>query len=131
MATNEGEVYFKLVGDFDPDVVTKEIGIEPSRVKRKGHPRPKYDFWHYSHGKIVGDFIDVYEMSAKLIAVLQPKTREISDAIKKHSLMAELQVVLWISMDEEISTPAIGFDQNTIEFLSKVGATIDIDTYRH
>jgi hypothetical protein len=31
VATNEGEVYFKLVGDFEPDVVTKEIGIEPSR----------------------------------------------------------------------------------------------------
>lgn len=131
MATNEGEVYFKLVGDFDPYVVTKEIGIEPSRTKRKGHPRPKHDSWQYSNGKVIADFIDVYEMSSKLITVLQPKTSAIAEAIKKHGLMAELQVVLWISMDEEISTPAIGFDQNTIEFLSNVGATIDIDTYRH
>jgi Domain of unknown function (DUF4279) len=131
VATNEGEAYFKLVGDFEPDVVTKEIGIEPSRTKLKGHPIPKYDSWHYSNGKVVADLIDVYEMSSKLIAVLQPKTRAISDAIKKHGLMAELQVVLWISMDEEISTPAIGFDQNTIKFLSNVGATIDVDTYRH
>lgn len=88
MATNEGEVYFKLIGDFDPDVVTKEIGIEPSRTKRKGHPRPKYDSGQYSHGKVVADFIDVYEMSAKLITVLQSKTDAIAEAIKKHGLMA-------------------------------------------
>ena len=83
VATNEGEVYFKLIGDFDPDVVTKEIGIEPSRTKRKGHPRPKYDSWQYSHGKVVADFINVYEMSAKLITVLQPKEPLIESLVSR------------------------------------------------
>lgn len=131
MATNEGEVYFKLVGEFDPDIVTKELGIEPTRVKRKGSPMPKYDAWHYSQGKATADFIDIYEMSSKLIETLDPKANAIVEVIKKHKLIAELQVVLWITMNDEISTPTIGFEQNVIQFLSKVGASIDIDTYRN
>jgi hypothetical protein len=34
-------------------------------------------------------------------------------------------------MNDEISSPAIGFEQNVIQFLSKVGASIDIDTYKN
>ncbi len=96
MATNEGEVYLKLIGDFDPDVVTKEIGIEPSRTKRKGHPRPKYDSWQYSHGKVVADFIDVYEMSAKLITVLQPKDSIRGSLRLTQSPKRSRNMVLWL-----------------------------------
>lgn len=131
MGTNEGEVYFKLVGEFDPDIVTKELGIEPTRTKQKGSPIPKFDSWHYSHGKVIADFIDIYEMSSKLVEELNPRAEVIAEVVRKHKLMAELQVVLWITMNEEISTPAIGFEQNVIQFLSKVGASIDIDTYRN
>jgi glutaredoxin-related protein len=46
-------------------------------------------------------------------------------------LSAVLQVVLRITMDDTKSMPAIGFDENTIKFLSNVGAFIDVDTYRN
>jgi len=41
-----------------------------------------------------------------------------------------LEVVLRITLDETKSTPAIGFDSRVISFLNRVGASIDIDTYR-
>ncbi len=131
MASNEGEVYFKLVGEFDPDAVTKDLGIEPTSIRNKGRPLPEYDSWEYSQGKKSGELINVYEMSSSLVKLLEPKADAIAEAIKKYNLSAELQVVLWITMDESISTPTVGFDERTIQFLNKVGASIDVDTYRN
>jgi len=34
-------------------------------------------------------------------------------------------------MNEEHSTPAIGFEVDTVKFLGEIGAFIDIDTYKH
>lgn len=130
--TNEAEVYFALYGDeFDPDAVTRMVGIEPTSIKRKKDPIPKHTWWRYSLGKIENDVINIYDMSAALIAVLQPHQEKIAQVKTSHSLNAVLSVVLWITCDETISTPAIGFDENVISFLNTVGATIDIDTYRN
>jgi len=51
--------------------------------------------------------------------------------VHEHNLHAVLEVVLWISWDDSIPTPAIGFERSVIEFLFKTGAVIDIDTYRN
>ncbi len=68
MTKNEGEVYFKLTGeDFDPDEITRELGIEPTRTRRKGNPIPRYSSWHYSVGKIVDETVDIYEVSTPAI----------------------------------------------------------------
>ena len=40
-------------------------------------------------------------------------------------------MVLWFSMNEEHSTPAIGFEVETVNFLGEIGAFVDIDTYKH
>ncbi|WP_230552727.1 DUF4279 domain-containing protein [Teredinibacter turnerae] len=41
LKTNEGRVYFALDGDnFDPDKVTKLLGIEPTSIRRKGSRIP-------------------------------------------------------------------------------------------
>jgi len=126
---NDAEVYFRLVGDnFDPTEVV--LGIQPTRIQRKGTPIPKLSSWVYSTGKIINESIDVYEMSSGLVSQLEPYTDAIIAAMKTHSLEAVFQVVLTITLDESKSTPAVGFDQRTISFLDRVGASIDIDTYR-
>jgi len=130
--TNECEVYFRLFGDdFDPIKITEILRIEPTSAKRKGSPLPKKAYWKLSTGKIEADFIDVYEMVSSLVDRLIPLTEEINRAQSKYHLEAVLQVVLWISTDETISTPAIGFDVKAINFLNSVGASIDIDTYKN
>jgi hypothetical protein len=127
---NKCEVYFGLRGDnFDPKEITDIIGIEPTKGKQKADAIPKNSYWNYSLGKIENGIIDVYELSSKLVSILQPLENNILKAIKKHNLRAALEVVIWFSTDEEISTPAIGFDETTIQFLNSIGATIDIDTY--
>lgn len=128
---NEGEVYFALFGDeFEPDEVTKIIGIEPTKIWRKGSPIPRFTFWKYSTGKVENEVVDVYEMSSSLIAKLAPHVDNIVKAKEMFKLQAVLEVVLTITPDDSKSTPAIGFELEVIAFLNRVGATIDIDTYR-
>lgn len=137
METNEGYVYFAFDGkDFDPHELTKFLGIEPTSAWRKGtkipeRGIPKKDEWIFSSEKIAQELIDIYEMSSKLIAQLKPKTQLIIEAKRRFNIEPRFQVVLWISMNDEHSTPAIGFEVDVIEFLAKVGAFIDIDTYRN
>ena len=128
---NEGEVYFALCSeaDFDPHDITRAVGIESSRTKRRASPRPKHTSWEVSSGRVESAVIDIYAMSSALISRLQAHADKIVQAKRQFGLTAYLEVVLWISVDEATSTPAIGFDMNVISFLYEVGAHIDVDTY--
>ncbi len=129
---NEGEVYFALFGDdFDPGEVTKLVGLQPTSVRRKTYPLPKHAWWKVSIGKTEGELVDVYEMSSALIEKLAPHAQGILRAKQELRLEAILEVVLHISMNDSIPTPAIGFTPEVVSFLSRVGAGIDIDAYRN
>lgn len=137
MNTNEGYVYFAFSGkDFDPDELTAFLGIRPTTAWKKGtrNPErglPKRDIWNFSSERVVDELIDVYELSSQLVEQLKPKTQRIIEAKSRFNVEPYLQVVLYISMHEEHSTPAIGFEVDVIEFLAQVGASIDIDTYKN
>ncbi len=128
---NEGEMYFSLWGnDFDPDAVTRALEIEPSRVQRQAVPRPKMSSWVLSSGKLSADMLDVYDMGEALISRLSGSSETIRRVAERFNLAVTLQVVLTVSADDRLSTPAIGFSAETVQFLASVGASIDIDTYR-
>lgn len=125
---NKGEVYFSLWGDFDPS--TLSLGIEPTRIHEVRNHYPKQAAWIFSSGQFTDTYIDVYQMTSDLVNELKPHIEKIIKAKQDLVLEAVLEVVLTISSDEQFPTPAIGFDRDVISFLSDVGATIDIDTYR-
>jgi hypothetical protein len=128
---NIGEVYFSLRGDsLAPDVVTARIGIVPTRSRIKADPRPRTSAWELSSGRVTGEVVDVYDLASDLVERLAPKADAIRSLIGEFKLSATLQVVLTISADDALSTPAIGFDTTVIAFLASVGASIDVDTYR-
>ncbi len=136
LETNEGRVYFALDGDdFDPDELTEFLGIEPTSIKRKGETIPgripKMNSWTISTENIDADQIDVFEMAEEIINRLKSKKDLIIEAKERFNVSPRLEVVLWFSMNEDISTPAIGFEVDTIKFLGEIGAFIDIDTYKH
>jgi len=83
----------------------------------------------FSSNNIVDEVIDIYEMTTFLVKTLEPKIEVINEIRQKFNVTTRLEVVLSFSTNEEISTPTIGFDTTTINFLAKVGAFIDIDTY--
>ena len=133
---NEARVYFSLDGDdFDPDELTEFLGIKPTSIKRKGYKIsghvPRMNSWALSTENIVNDHIDVFEMARGLINCLKSKKDLIIEAKEHFNVSPRFEVVLWLSMDEDVSTPAIGFEVDTIKFLGDVGAFVDIDTYKH
>ena len=136
MATNEGRVYFALDGDdFEPEELTKFLGIEPTKIRVKGSnipgKVPAINTWEFSTENVINNYIDVFDMSTSIIEKLKAKKELILEAIEKFKLEPRLEVVLFFSLDEEHSTPAIGFESETIKFLADLGACIDIDTYKH
>ena len=136
MATNEGRVYFALDGDdFDPDSLTDYLGIEPTSIMRKGaripNKVPVRNSWAVSTENIVNEYIDVFDMACEITKQLIPKQELIIKAIQEFDLVPRLEVVLWFSVNEKHSTPALGFDSETIKFLGEIGAFIDVDTYKH
>ena len=136
MASNEGRVYFALDGDdFEPDVVTKILGILPTSVMRKGskipNKLPAKNSWELSTENVVNDYIDVFAMAESITDTLVPVKDKLKGVIETYNLVPRLEVVLWFSVNEEHSTPAIGFEPSTLSFLGEIGAFIDIDTYKH
>lgn len=135
--TSTGEVYLGLYGDdFEPNDVSDFIGLPATRVKRKGErnpqvPLPRTSSWKFSLGTVEATVIDVYAMSNDLVLRLAPFQAEIVEAVIKFGLEAEIQVVLWIDQDEAASMPALGFERAVLDFISAIGATIDIDMYRN
>ena len=137
MPSNEVEVYFALDGsNIDHNDITKRLGIQPSLIKQYDLKNDKSNkqqsqAWVLSSGKIIDEFADVYNLSLSLIEKLEPNILQMLDCIKQYNLTSRFQVVIWFSTDVQTSTPAIGFDERTISFLGKIGASIDIDTYLH
>lgn len=136
---NEGYVYFGVRGDFDVDAFTAMSGLQPTTAWNKGQRDPKRGLpmvalWDFGPDRTVtdsaDDLVDVYALSESLIDLLEPSTDRIAAALAQFGATATLQVVLRISIDDRLSTPAIGFSPKVISFLHRVGASIDIDTYR-
>jgi hypothetical protein len=136
LKSNECRVYFALNGgDFDPEEMTRFLGMKPTSTKRKGEKVPdripKFSSWVLSTANVVDECVDVYEMASEIVKQLQPRKELIMDATRKFGVFSKLQVVMSISVEEDASTPAIGFDVEIMQFLGEIGAFIDIDTYKH
>lgn len=131
---HEGYVYFGLRGAFDPDELTLRLGITPTSSCGQGtrNPKrglPKTSLWEVSTERIVAECIDVYELADQIVSKLEGNAAQIKDAIAALDLYAVLEVVLYFSTDDSVSTPAIGFSNRVLAFLADVNASIDIDTY--
>lgn len=135
--TNEVKVYFALKGDdFDPDEFTRQSGLTPTAVFRKGEPgryvdKYKFSNWEISTDWIANDVLLIDEIVDELIERIEDGAESIAKAVADFNVYAILEVVLRISMDENLSTPSLGFSSKAIAFLNRVGAEIDVDIYRN
>lgn len=130
-------IYFGLAGDFDPDAVSSEIGVVPTRSvakhskdRQRGIPRCSLLRFAQTHADAEGQVLDFYDLAEQVIDQLEPFTESFAAAVKTHGAKATLQVVLEFPVAEEISTPALGFSERVIRFVAATDASIDIDTYR-
>ena len=131
MASNEGRVHFTLSGyHFNPDDVTRLLGIEPTTVDasgaRSGLDKPVISSWELSTATMTDD-VDVYDLTNELIKQIEPIKEKILEVIKSHNLSPRIGVVLVLSVDKNETAPDVGFGARTIRFLADIGAFINVD----
>lgn len=122
-------LYFSFDSDFfNTEIITTELGIEPTSVMIKKDPVPKSTAWEY---KIeAGNEINLEIHIENLIKVFEPKIEIINRLKKDLNLKTRLQFVIDIDINPDASTPYFGFNIRTIHFLSKTDTEVDFDLYK-
>jgi hypothetical protein len=129
------DVSFGFSGKLNPDMITHALGIIPTRIWHEGERDPISNFprasgWEISTGILSGDkALNGYTAVASLISVLVPLAESIRNL--RDILGAEvcLSIAVFLSPDDRDSTPSIGLTGDTLDFLARSGATVDIDTF--
>jgi hypothetical protein len=135
METGNTYVYFALTGDnFDPQIVTERIGVTPTEKWNKGDkgkykPTLDYSCWKLSAEK-GKEHIMVNSLVDEVIGQLFDKIEIINELKKQFDLDSGLEIVMYVDTNEEQSTPALGYDLKTSEFLYRTQTKADVDIYR-
>ena len=130
-------VYFALKGDrFDPADVTTRLGVAPTRTWRKGDPTPygnrqfQYSGWELSTAKGT-EPLDIDRLVTEIVGQLHDRTGAIVAVKEQFGLESVLEIVLYVDVNEQAFTPALGHDLRTIDFLYHTRTITDVDIYRY
>jgi len=131
LASNKARVHFTLGGyHFNPDDVTRFLGIEPTSVDASGTrgslDKPTLSFWELSTETVTDD-IDIYKLTDQLIKQIEPVKEKLLEVIKNLNLSPRIELKLTLSIDKDESVPDVGFGARTIKFLADIGAFINVD----
>jgi len=131
LASNKGRAYFALLGyHFNPDDVTRLLGIQPTSVNAAGAysglDKPVISSWELSTETIAGE-LDVFALADIIVKQMEPIKEKIVEVCKSHNLSPRLGVALTLSVDKNESSPTVGFGARTIRFLADTGSFIDVE----
>lgn len=123
--------YFLIRGEFDPDVITKMLKLQPDSswkigTERKGG-RGIYPCSAWSFGRCDQYDVITENQIKKTIVPLKDKIPILNLIRKKFDATFSIEVVPEIYPDH--STPSLGPDLEIIDFCHAVRAEIDIDLY--
>ena len=135
MASNKGRAYFGISGyHFDPDIVTKFIGLEPTSVNNAGMrgslDKPVISSWEFSTETITSDMqeLDIYKLiDDEILKKIEHAKDKIIEICTAHNLSPRIGVVLTLSTDKDETKPDIGFGSRVTKFCSEIGAFINVD----
>jgi hypothetical protein len=131
LASNKGRAYFALLGyHFNPDDITRLLGIEPTSVNaagaHSGLDKPVISSWELSTETLSGE-LDVFALTDIIVKQLEPIKEKIVEVCKSHNLSPRLGVTLTLSVDKGESSPDVGFSARTIRFLADTGSFIEVE----
>ena len=120
---------FIIYGDmFNIDEFSEIINISPTDFAYKGDKlkfRVSTDtFWKYSFKDITSLYIG--DSLKPLEKIVSPRIEEISSFIHKNNLKSIMRFKVETNKEP---APAIVFENNTINLLSKLNSSIDLDLY--
>ncbi|MDA5494139.1 DUF4279 domain-containing protein [Yersinia intermedia] len=123
--------YFSIYGEsFDIEDVTRKLCLQPDEVKIKGcipdgRKRPSVETsWKLSTSD--EESYDINVQLDKLITLLEGKESQLKDIKNIYDVSFIFVLVVKIENGEK---PGMHFNIDKLDFMSKVGAEIDIDLY--
>lgn len=114
------------------DILTKDISKDTKRkfMEIQNAHTDSFDMhrkstkWEVSVGQTYS--LDINEQFKKLIRILDSKVNKILEVNEKFNMTPQISIVIEVVNGE---TPAIFFDSQTVNFVSKIKGSIDIDLY--
>ena len=122
--------YFRIVGDFDPDEITRKLGLSPFEIRRIGDAlaggrRSEFAAWNF--GKC-----DDYDLCTD-----EQMWRTIEPLLGKEDILNEIRerydVVFWLEIVPELyvseTTPSLAPSLEVMDFCHATRTRLDIDLY--
>ena len=132
--------YFEIKGDdFPIEYVTELLGINPTNfyikgeeIKRTNNPKiisTKRRFRTYTCWQVRTDYVEALDASIQAKEIIAPLFNKINELITIKKKYDCHFILMQVPIIENGCCPAIGYDQEVINFCSKIGASIEIDLY--
>lgn len=127
---NHCYTYFKITGDFNPDDITRIIGLNPSKCWHTGELRKDgtpFDFSLWEYGRCNEYDVYVENQMMKTIQDLILKMDILCKIKELYKAYFTLEIVPSIYVGE--INPCLAPNREVIEFCYKTETEIDIDMY--
>lgn len=125
------KIYFRMMGEnYDVNEITERLGIKPSQTWKEGDlirntgRRRTYTAWIYSTDTV--ETLDLNMLIKEITGVFLPVKDEIIELKKLYDLDISIDFVISIRRKQP---PAVYFKEDFIEFVAKIEARMDLDTY--
>ena len=130
MTENSCYTYFRITGDFDPDIITIRLGLQPDRFWKIGDKRrngTEYDFASWAIGRCEEYDVLTENQMHKTIAPLLDKMDLLNRIREEFDVSFTLEIVPTIYADN--TTPCLAPSLKVIDFCHATRTKIDIDLY--
>ena len=127
---NHCYTYFKMVGNFDPDVVSELLNLTPEKSWKIGDLRRNgtaYDFARWEIGRCTEYDPEVEHQMRQTISVLQDKIPVLNRIREAYDVRLFLVVVPTIYVGEV--NPCLAPPLDVMDFCHATRTEIDIDLY--
>jgi hypothetical protein len=113
--------------DFNPNVLTELLNINPNKIIIKGEMGPvkirNYSGWQY---ELASNESEIDELFSNLIYTFSQKLEILNNLAKQYELNIQISYVFLVA-DNII--PPLFLNRHMIDFLHSINATIDYDGY--
>jgi len=130
MTENSCYTYFRITGDFDPDIISEKLGLLPDKSWRIGDKRCNgtlYDFASWEFRRCNEYDVITENQMHKTIAPLLDKVEQLNQIKNEFNVVFTLEIVTEIYASN--TTPCLAPSLQVIDFCHATRTEIDIDLY--
>ncbi len=131
--SNTCYTYFKITGNFDPDVITERLGLEPEKTWKIGDlrsfGRSRYNFALWEIGRCTEYRVLVTEQMEETIRPLLDRIDLLNEIREQYDVNFTLEVVPYIYAANGEHHPVVSPSHEVIAFCAATHTHLDIDQY--